>query len=97
VGISFSVADNDACRAILVNVSKPPGVKSGKQRRSPKQIHEDLLESGFKGSCDRVAALARQWRGRLDDYQFGAQTNSYLARSFLSGSGSYQDRGQVLQ
>ncbi|MRW88110.1 hypothetical protein GJ698_28940, partial [Pseudoduganella sp. FT26W] len=27
-----------------------------------KQLHEDLSELGFKGSYDRVAAFARQWR-----------------------------------
>ena len=36
--------------------------KSRKQRRSLKQFHEDLLELGFKGSYDRVATFARQWR-----------------------------------
>jgi hypothetical protein len=41
---------------------KTEAAKSRKQRRSLKQRHEDLLELGFKGSYDRVAAFARQWR-----------------------------------
>ena len=41
---------------------KTEAAKSRKQRRSLKQLHEDLTELGFKGSYDRVAAFARQWR-----------------------------------
>jgi len=41
---------------------KTEAAKSRKQRRSLKQLHEDLSELGFKGSYDRVAAFARQWR-----------------------------------
>ncbi len=41
---------------------KTEAAKSRKQRRSLKQLHEDLLELGFEGSYDRVAAFARQWR-----------------------------------
>lgn len=36
--------------------------RSRKQRRTLKQIHEDLKELGFEGSYDRVAAFARTWR-----------------------------------
>jgi len=41
---------------------KTEAAKSRKQRRSLKQLHEDLSELGFGGSYDRVAAFARQWR-----------------------------------
>jgi hypothetical protein len=41
---------------------KTEAVKSRKQRRTPKQIHEDLKELRLDGSCDRVAAFARVWR-----------------------------------
>ena len=41
---------------------KTEAAKSRKQRRTLKQLHEDLTELGFKGSYDRVAAFARQWR-----------------------------------
>ena len=42
---------------------KTEAAKSRKQRRSLKQLHEELVDLGFKGSYDRVAAFARQWRG----------------------------------
>jgi transcriptional regulator with XRE-family HTH domain len=41
---------------------KTEAAKSRKQRRSLKQLHEELADLGFKGSYDRVAAFARQWR-----------------------------------
>ncbi|MDO8033554.1 H-NS family nucleoid-associated regulatory protein [Janthinobacterium sp. SUN128] len=41
---------------------KTEAAKSRKQRRTLKQIHEDLKELGFEGSYDRVAAFARVWR-----------------------------------
>lgn len=41
---------------------KTEAAKSRKQRRTLKQIHEDLKELGFEGFYDRVAAFARVWR-----------------------------------
>lgn len=41
---------------------KTEAAKSCKQRRSLKQLHEDLLELGFNESYDRGAAFARQRR-----------------------------------
>ena len=41
---------------------KTEAAKSRKQRRSLKQLHEKLVDLGFRESYDRVAAFARQWR-----------------------------------
>jgi hypothetical protein len=41
---------------------KTEAAKSRTQRRTLKQIHEDLKELGFEGSYDRVAAFTRTWR-----------------------------------
>ena len=41
---------------------KTEAPQSCKQRRSLKQLYEALINLGFKGSYDRVAAFARQWR-----------------------------------
>ena len=41
---------------------KTEAARSRKQRRTLKQIHEDLRQLGFEGSYDRVAAFARVWR-----------------------------------
>lgn len=51
----------------LAALLKTEASKSRKQRRTLKQIHEDLKELGFEGSYDRVAAFARVWReGQID-------------------------------
>lgn len=51
----------------LAALLKTEASKSRKQRRTLRQIHEDLKELGFEGSYDRVAAFARIWRqGQID-------------------------------
>ena len=59
---------------------KTEAAKSRKQRRSLKQLHEDLCELGFKGSYDRVAAFARQWREGQTEWVNSARkrTHPYL-------------------
>jgi transposase len=51
--------------------------KPRKQKRTLKQLHADLVSLGYKGSYNRVAAFAREWR---DDRQREDQT---------SGRGTY--------
>lgn len=46
----------------LSGMLKTEAARSRKQRRTLKQIHEDLRELGFEGPYDRVAAFARVWR-----------------------------------
>ncbi|NHQ93865.1 hypothetical protein [Janthinobacterium lividum] len=41
---------------------KTEATRSRKQRRTLKQIHEDLKELGFEVSYDKGAAFARTWR-----------------------------------
>ena len=51
----------------LSAILQAEAAKSRKQRRSLKQIHEELKELGFEGSYDRVAAFARVWRAGQTD------------------------------
>ena len=66
--IEPAYAERRSTRAIdkyafqLSALLKTEAAKSRKQRRTLKQIHEDLKELGFEGSYDRVAAFARTWR-----------------------------------
>jgi AcrR family transcriptional regulator len=66
--IEPAYAERRSTRAIdkyafqLSTLLKTEATKSRKQRRTLKQIHEDLKELGFEGSYDRVAAFARTWR-----------------------------------
>ncbi|USX23984.1 hypothetical protein NHH73_15245 [Oxalobacteraceae bacterium OTU3CINTB1] len=57
---------------------KTGAAKSRKQRRTLKQIHEDLKELGFEGSYDRVAALARTWREGQSERVNPASKRTYL-------------------
>jgi len=66
---------------------KTEAAKSRKQRRSLKQLHEDLSELGFKGSYDRVAAFARQWREGQTEW-----VNSARKRTKKAMLGSEIDR-----
>ena len=66
--IEPAYAERRSTRAIdkyafqLSALLKTEAAKSRKQRRTLKQIHEDLKELGFEGSYDRGAAFASTWR-----------------------------------
>ncbi|WP_188567495.1 hypothetical protein [Undibacterium terreum] len=52
----------DKCTFQLSGWLNTEAGKNCKQRRSLKQLHLDLKELGLKGSYDRVAAFAWQWK-----------------------------------
>lgn len=56
-----------------------------KQRRSIKQLHQDLVQLGYTGSYDRVAAFARQWREGQQEAKRTAARNTYIPLSFAPG------------
>jgi len=59
--------------------------RSRKQRRTLKQLHADLVELGYTGSYNRVAAFARTWRA---DRQLEQQTTgrgTFVPLSFRPG------------
>ncbi|PUA19859.1 hypothetical protein C7W93_08605 [Glaciimonas sp. PCH181] len=66
---------------------KTETAKLRKQRRTLKQIHEDLKELGFAGSYDRVAAFPRIWRAGQTDRVNSAskQTNKEVASGTVAG------------
>ena len=43
-----------------------------KQRKTVRQLHSDLVQLGFTGSYDRVAAFARLWRQNQQEAKFPA-------------------------
>lgn len=58
---------------------KTESTKSRKQRRTLKQMHEDLRELGFEGSYDRVAAFARQWKmGQMERVNSASKGTNYV-------------------
>ena len=64
----FSVPERpsklDPFAAKLAVWLKTEAGKSCKQRRTAKQLHEDLVKLGYTGSYGRVAAFARMGRAR---------------------------------
>ena len=52
----------DAFAQKLAGWLKSEAAKPRKQRRTLKRMHADLVTLGFTGSCNRVAAFARDWR-----------------------------------
>lgn len=56
-----------------------------KQRKSIKQLHRDLVQLGYTGSYDRVAAFARQWREAQEEAKRTASKNTFIPLSFAPG------------
>jgi transposase len=56
-----------------------------KQRRSVKQLHRDLVQLGYTGSYDRVAAFARQWRQEQQEAKRTADRNTFVPLQFAPG------------
>lgn len=56
-----------------------------KQRRSAKQLHHDLVQLGYTGSYDRVAAFAREWRQGQQEAKRTAARNTFVPLTFAPG------------
>jgi transposase len=56
-----------------------------KQRKNIKQLHSDLVQLGYTGSYDRVAAFARLWRQEQKEAQRTAAKNTFVPLAFAPG------------
>ncbi len=56
-----------------------------KQRKTVKQLHSDLVQLGYVGSYDRVAAFARCWRAEQQEAMKTAVRNTFVPLSFAPG------------
>jgi transposase len=56
-----------------------------KQRKNIKQLHSDLVQLGYTGSYDRVAAYARAWRQEQQQAKRTAANNTFVPLSFAPG------------
>jgi transposase len=59
--------------------------KSRKQRRNLRQMFADLVALGYRGSYDRVAAFARQWRRRQREAALIAGGGTFVPLVFAPG------------
>ena len=64
---------------------KTETAKSRKQRRTLKQLHNDLVALGYTGSYNRVAAFARQWRVDRQREQQTTGRGTFVPLTFRSG------------
>jgi len=56
-----------------------------KQRKTVKQLYSDLVQLGYTGSYDRVAAFARAWRQEQQEAKKTAARNTFVPLSFAPG------------
>jgi len=75
----------DEYAASLTNWLHRESRRSRKQRRSVKQLYFDLVELGYTGSYDRVAAFARDWRQDQQEARNRASRGTYVPLSFAPG------------
>ena len=59
--------------------------KSRKQKRTAKQLYVDLVELGYDGSYNRVAAFARRWRTELQYEQQTSGRGTFVPLAFQPG------------
>ncbi len=59
--------------------------KSRKQRRTSKQLHDDLVKLGYTGSYGRVAAYARVWRADRQKEQQTTGRGTFVPLVFQPG------------
>ena len=65
-----------------------------KQRRNVKRLHHDLVQLGYTGSYDRVAAFARQWRQTQQEALRTASKNTFIPLQFSPGEAFEFDWGE---
>jgi len=59
--------------------------KSRKDRRTAKQMHADLVQLGYEGSYERVAAFVRTWKGDRHRAQQMANLGTFVPLVFQPG------------
>jgi ParB-like chromosome segregation protein Spo0J len=64
---------------------KTETAKSRKQRRTLKPLHNDRVALGDAGSCNRVAAIARQWRVDRQREQQTTGCGTFVPLTFRPG------------
>jgi hypothetical protein len=59
--------------------------KSRKERRTAKQMHADLVQLGFDGSYERVAAFVRAWKANKQLTQQTTGRGTFVTLVFQPG------------
>jgi transposase len=80
-----SASNLDAFEDKLMKWLETEPRKSRKQRRNLRQMFADLVSLGYRGSYDRVAAFARQWRRRQREVALIAGGGTFVPLVFAPG------------
>ena len=75
----------DDYEATLTNWLFRESKRHRKQRRSIRQLHTDLVQLGYAGSYDRVAAFARLWQARQQESRNAAGGRAFVPLQFSPG------------
>lgn len=86
-----SLSKTDEFKEILISWLKREAKRPRKQRKTIKNIYEDLVPLGYSGSYDRVAAFARKWR---EEEKLAASKHTYMPLSFAPGEAFQFDWGE---
>ena len=80
-----SASKLDSYAAKLAGWLKTEASKGRKQRRNLRRMHAELVELGFTGSYDRVAAFARAWRRGEQELSRTAGRGTFVPLTFGLG------------
>ncbi|HEY1089896.1 MAG TPA: IS21 family transposase, partial [Burkholderiaceae bacterium] len=80
-----SVSRLDPFADKLAQWLKTEAGKNRKQRRTLKQMHAELMELGFDGSYNRVAAFAREWALKRQEEQKTTGRGTFVPLVFEPG------------
>ena len=69
----------------LAHMLRQEAGKSRKQKRTVKQVHADLVALGYDGSCNRVAAFAREWKAARHREPQTTGRGAFVPLAFLPG------------
>jgi transposase len=76
---------------LLISWLKREARRRRKERKTVKNLYEDLLPMGYSGSYDRVAAFVRRWR---EEQRFAASNQVYVPLEFAAGEAFQFDWGE---
>ena len=68
--------------------------KTRKERRTAKDIYEELIGLGYDGSYERVAAFVRQWKGERQRAQNTTDRGTFVPLVFAPGAVFQFDWGE---
>lgn len=75
---------------LFISWLKREASRRRKERKTVKNLYEDLLPMGYSGSYDRVAAFLRRWR---EEQRFAAFNQVYVPLEFVAGEAFQFDWG----